>query len=115
MDECVEILETSPDALPSDKILCQWIKIQRLAEDIKFQFSMDDPSTNVAVNEPKIQYALKGFERELEEWRRETYKDNQSREYPSLHNSFRGCAILMNVQPVCFRASILHSFSAGSR
>ncbi|KAL2370178.1 hypothetical protein RJ035_003540 [Blastomyces gilchristii] len=71
MDESLEILETSPDALPSDRNLIQWVKLAHLGEEILFQFSMDDPATNVDITDPKNQYALKGFERRLAEWRKE--------------------------------------------
>ncbi|KAG5289861.1 C6 transcription factor [Histoplasma ohiense] len=71
MDESLEILETSPDALPSDKTLVQWVKLAHLGEEVLFQFSMDDPVTNVDITDPKSQYALKGFERRLAEWRKE--------------------------------------------
>ena len=45
MDECIEILQTSPDAEPSDRNLIHWAKLTHIAEEIAFQFSMDDPST----------------------------------------------------------------------
>ncbi|EEH48279.2 uncharacterized protein PADG_04363 [Paracoccidioides brasiliensis Pb18] len=70
MDECLEILGTSPDAFPSDKALIHWAKLAHIGEEILFQFSMDDPVTNVDITDPKIQYALKGFERRLEKWRK---------------------------------------------
>ncbi|KAK2781655.1 hypothetical protein FQN53_000446 [Emmonsiellopsis sp. PD_33] len=75
MDECLEILETSPDALPSDKAIIQWVKLAHIGEEIGFQFSMDDPATNVSITDPKIQYALKGFEGRLDEWRQEVPPD----------------------------------------
>ncbi|KAH6709383.1 hypothetical protein DL95DRAFT_355382 [Leptodontidium sp. 2 PMI_412] len=68
MAECIDVLETSPDALPSDKSFCQWIRSQHIAEDIGTQFSMDDPGATVSISDPKVQYALKGFEIELEKW-----------------------------------------------
>jgi len=64
-------LETSPDAFPSDKILCQWVRIQHIAEDIGLQFSMDDPAASVFISDARVQHALKGFERELEAWRKQ--------------------------------------------
>ena len=79
MAECVEVLETSPEALPSDKSLCQWIRSQHIAEDIGTQFSMDDPSANVSITDPNVQYALKGFELELENWSKQISKEADSR------------------------------------
>ncbi|KAF2791301.1 hypothetical protein K505DRAFT_280972 [Melanomma pulvis-pyrius CBS 109.77] len=69
MDESISILETSPDALPSDKILCQHVKMAHIGENISIQFCMDDPSVEVAISEPKVIYALKIFENELQQLR----------------------------------------------
>ncbi|KAM7205501.1 hypothetical protein V8F20_003085 [Naviculisporaceae sp. PSN 640] len=66
MAECVDVLESSPDAAPTDKYLCQLIWAHRLAEEVGVQFSMDDPASAPNIAEPRTQYALKGFERELE-------------------------------------------------
>ncbi|KAF3483938.1 uncharacterized protein GIQ15_03262 [Arthroderma uncinatum] len=71
MDESVQMLLDSPDAYPSDRALVEWAKLAHIGEEIGFQFSMDDPLTNVSITEPRIQYALKGFEGRLDEWRRE--------------------------------------------
>lgn len=68
MTECMDILESSPDAAPSDKYLCHLVWTHRLAEEVGIQFSMDDPTTFVNVAEPKVQYALRGFERDLEKY-----------------------------------------------
>ncbi|RDL36804.1 Zn2 DNA-binding protein [Venustampulla echinocandica] len=68
MADCIEFLETSPDAAPSDKVLCQWVRSQHMAEEVGTQFSMDDPMANVSIADSKVQYALKGFERDLDKW-----------------------------------------------
>lgn len=65
MTECIDILESSPEAAPTDKFLCHLVWTHRLAEEVGIQFSMDDPSSFVNVAEPKVQYALRAFEREL--------------------------------------------------
>ncbi|KAL1958799.1 hypothetical protein VTO42DRAFT_3636 [Malbranchea cinnamomea] len=70
MEESLEVLRTSPNALPSDSALVHWIKLAHLSEEIGFQFSMDDPVTNVSFTDPKTQFALRGFERQLDEWRK---------------------------------------------
>ncbi|RHZ54400.1 putative C6 transcription factor (War1) [Aspergillus thermomutatus] len=72
MDECVAILEKSPDALPSDKAVIQWAKLARMTEDINFQLSSDDAVSNVPFTDPKVQYTVKVFEKQLEQWKRET-------------------------------------------
>lgn len=74
MEESVKILETSPDAFPSDRLLCQQVKMAHIGENISVQFCMDDPSVEVAISEPKVIYALKIFENELQQLKDENAK-----------------------------------------
>ncbi|TVY86493.1 Transcriptional regulator [Lachnellula willkommii] len=68
MDNCLEFFETSPDTLASDKLLCEWVRNQHIAEEVGAQFAMDDPTAVVSITDSKVQFALKGFERDLEKW-----------------------------------------------
>lgn len=68
MKECVEILETSPEAFESDKLFCQHIKIQHICEDIGLQFLMDDNTANISITDPKVTYQLNVLENELKAW-----------------------------------------------
>ena len=79
MADSVDVLETSPEAAPSDRVLCQWVRSQRIAEDIGIQFSMDDPVATVNISDPKVQYALKRFEHDLEKWSNQIPADVQTR------------------------------------
>lgn len=81
MTECIDILESSPEALPSDKYLCHLVWTHRLAEEVGNQFSLDDPSAYVNIAEPKVQYALRGFERDLEKYSDSIPKTEKQREY----------------------------------
>ncbi|RAK90942.1 C6 transcription factor [Aspergillus costaricaensis CBS 115574] len=72
MDECVEILEKSPEALPSDKGMIQWAKLAHILEDIAVQFTSDDAPTVSSFSDPKFLYTLRVLERQLDQWRRET-------------------------------------------
>ena len=65
-DDCMEILSSSPEASESEKFLCQWFRIQHIAEDIGTHFSTDDPPRFTETNETKIRYAVKGFETQLQ-------------------------------------------------
>lgn len=82
MVDCIEFLETSPEAAPSDKVLCQWVRSQHIAEEVGTQFSMDDPMATVTIADAKVQYALKGFERDLEKWSDQVPPGVQSSKYP---------------------------------
>ena len=70
MDECLEILENSPDALSSDKTLIHLVKLTHLFEEIELQFSTDDPGYSVSFSDPKVQYSLKALEKKLLYWRK---------------------------------------------
>ncbi|KAI9885943.1 MAG: hypothetical protein M1823_002269 [Watsoniomyces obsoletus] len=78
MADCVEFLETSPEAVESDKAFCQWIRIQHIAEDVGVQLSLDDPSLNPGISDLKVQYTLKTFERQLADWRAQLPKELDS-------------------------------------
>ncbi|KAF9635547.1 hypothetical protein BFW01_g6442 [Lasiodiplodia theobromae] len=66
MDECISELESSPDALPSDKVLCYHIKLAAIAEDVASQFSMDDPATSANFSEKYNEIALRNYDTKLE-------------------------------------------------
>lgn len=69
MAACIEVLETSPDAAPTDLLLTQHIKVQRICEDISARFEMDDPSaTSISIVDPKVAYVLESLETDLQEW-----------------------------------------------
>ena len=87
MTECLHDLETSTEALPSDKSFCQWIKLQRLADDLGAQISTDDVS-HAEISDPKIQYALKGFEVQMNEWTKQNLTDIACRKSCSSLKSF---------------------------
>ena len=82
MYDSLELLETHKEALPSDKWLACLIRGQHIVEEVGFQFSMDDPTVEISITEPKTQYHLKAFERQLAEWRSRTPKELQHRTYP---------------------------------
>lgn len=70
MADCIEFFEALPaaESTASDKVLCQWVRSQHIAEEVGTSFSMDDPMAIVNIADSKVQYSLKGFERDLEKW-----------------------------------------------
>ncbi|KAK6522817.1 hypothetical protein TWF281_002248 [Arthrobotrys megalospora] len=68
MGECVEFIEKSSEATLHDRIICQWVKLQRITEEVGIAFGYEDSVAKVNLAETRIQFALKGFERQLEEW-----------------------------------------------
>lgn len=68
MTESMEILQTSPDAAPTDKYLCHLVWQHRMAEDVGLQLSMDDPDAVVNILDARTQYTLRGLERDLHKY-----------------------------------------------
>lgn len=69
LKECIDILENSEDALPSDKTLCQHVRIAHICEDIATQFAMDDPAINYTVSDHNVTFGIKHYEKALAEIR----------------------------------------------
>jgi hypothetical protein len=84
MTECVDILESSPEAAPTDKYFCHLVWTHKLAEEVGIQFDMDDPSANINIADSRTQYALRGFERDLEKYRNSVPEELRQREYTTL-------------------------------
>ncbi|PKX97285.1 uncharacterized protein P174DRAFT_418256 [Aspergillus novofumigatus IBT 16806] len=69
MDECLEVLETSPAALASDKVLCRHIRLQHITEDFAMQLSAEETSSPRTTRAIQIQMTHHDFKRRLNEWR----------------------------------------------
>ncbi|KAF3276299.1 hypothetical protein TWF970_006271 [Orbilia oligospora] len=79
MGECVEFIEKSPEATLHDRIICQWVKLQRITEEVGIAFGYEDSVAKVNLAETRIQFALKGFERQLEEWEKNLPPDCETK------------------------------------
>lgn len=80
MTECVDILESSPEAAPTDKYFCHLVWTHKLAEEVGIQFAMDDPSASINIADSRTQYALRGFERDLEKYSSSVPEELRQRE-----------------------------------
>lgn len=88
--ECVEFFKISPAALPGDKVLCALVKIVMIMEDVATCFHMDDPASTVRLDDASTQYSLKAFEKRIDDWRADVWKDVQ----PGLLNIIHATATL---------------------
>lgn len=70
MRECLKVLDTSPEALPSDKVLVQWVLLQIVAEEASVTFEFDDPCSDISMEDSRMRLAVRGFARRLEEWKK---------------------------------------------
>lgn len=70
MQESIEMLETSPEACPSDAMLAQLIRLQKVTGDITETLALDDssaPATSIA--DPKTLYAFTVCKQKLADWK----------------------------------------------
>ncbi|KAK5023594.1 hypothetical protein LTS07_009102 [Exophiala sideris] len=77
IEECLDVLSSAPSTLPSDRWLCDLIRIQHIAEDASIVFAMDDPGSVVSFKDVKTQYQIGVFRQQLEQWRRFAHSDLQ--------------------------------------
>lgn len=75
MDECLEILENHPDALPSDRKLKWWAKLGSIMEDAGYRFSVDDPGSIATFADSKAWYNIRLLEDRLAQWREEVPRE----------------------------------------
>jgi len=77
IEECLDVLSSETGTLPSDRWLCDLIRIQHIAEDAAVVFSMDDPGSIISFRDVKTQYQIGGFRQQLEQWRRHAHSNLQ--------------------------------------
>ena len=95
MAECMDVLESSPEAAPTDKYLCSLVWTHKLAEEVGIQFSMDDAAYTPNIADSRTQYALRGFERELERYSSSIPRELEQREFfvPRRDDSVEGSVL----------------------
>ncbi|KAK5135800.1 hypothetical protein LTR08_004627 [Meristemomyces frigidus] len=66
--ECVDFLQQSPDAIPTDCTLVAWAKLIMIADEITASLSHDDLGGLAHISELRTQLMLKDFARRLTAW-----------------------------------------------
>ncbi len=69
ISECVEYLQNSSAAAPSDKRLAAWVQLLSILEEIATSFSFEDLTKIAKIAHPQTLCMLKEFEKRLSEWR----------------------------------------------
>ncbi|KAL9110834.1 MAG: hypothetical protein Q9227_004634 [Pyrenula ochraceoflavens] len=67
-EECVVFLETSTEAIPSDKWLAYIVRCQRISEEAQFQFGLDGVNELATFSDPRIAHQLRSFDTRVNEW-----------------------------------------------
>ncbi|KAI9692477.1 MAG: hypothetical protein M1822_006708 [Bathelium mastoideum] len=93
IEQCIEILEGSKEAAPTDPLLCAYIKVQHISETIGVEFGMSDPTAQISINDQKVKYQINEFERELKQWRRERPQDMNT---PALELQYHVCNLYLH-------------------
>ncbi|KAE8152199.1 hypothetical protein BDV25DRAFT_128204 [Aspergillus avenaceus] len=68
MDKCLKILETSPEALPSDIQLCHQVRLQHITEETSMQHTLKDTLASARARTSRVQES-QAFSHQLINWR----------------------------------------------
>ncbi|PWW79114.1 hypothetical protein C7212DRAFT_47113, partial [Tuber magnatum] len=93
MAECVQELEANPKAAKTDTRLANLVKVQKIAEDVGNEFAFDQVDAVVNLQEERVQFKLREFNRRLKTWR-EDLPENAW--HPQLEMSFHTVSIYTN-------------------
>lgn len=69
MAECVDFLETSAEAAPTDKRFTAWVRLHHIIEDCAMSLGLDDSDETVSLDNERAQLMLKGAEKQLAAWK----------------------------------------------
>lgn len=75
MAECVDFLETSPEAAPTDKRFTAWVKLQHIVEDCAMALGLDNSDDTLSLDDERAQLMLKGAEKQLAAWKTQVTSD----------------------------------------
>lgn len=68
LQECLDLISSSPLALSSDALLCHLVRYQHIMEDIGATFHMDDPAHEVVFNDVGTRRHVSFFESRFKAW-----------------------------------------------
>lgn len=86
--DCLKALATSEDAFPSDKILCRWVQLQRLADQFAAQASAEEDSEiTVEARDARTRSAHAHFAKQVSEWEVRNSSELRSSKLSSIRTS----------------------------
>lgn len=86
--DCLKALETAEDAFPSDKILCRWVQLQRIADEFAAQASAEEDSEiTVEARDASTRSAHARFAKQVSEWELRNTSELRSSKLSSIHTS----------------------------
>ena len=103
--DCLKALETSEDAFPSDKILCRWVELQRLADEFAAQASaQEDSEITVEARDARTRSAHALLSKQVSEWETRNFSEVTSSKFSPIHRNL--CIKGLGYCRPCFRYEI---------
>lgn len=65
---CVNVLTDHEDAAGSDGLLCEFVKGERLCEDVGHNLGLIDPKSTASISDPSTQYLMDILGEDLKRW-----------------------------------------------
>ncbi|RPB03061.1 hypothetical protein L873DRAFT_1826418 [Choiromyces venosus 120613-1] len=93
MEECVRELESNPLAEKTDISLANWVKMQKIAEDVGNEFAFDQVDAVVSLQEERVQLKLQEFNARLKAWKEELPEEAK---HPHLEMAYHILSIYTN-------------------
>ncbi|MCJ1403705.1 hypothetical protein MMC11_006928 [Xylographa trunciseda] len=75
LDECVHVLETSSEAMPSDKLLSLAAKLQRIKDDVAARFEIENEYLTSRSHNSDFTTEITSFRKRLDDWSIEKPED----------------------------------------
>ncbi|MCJ1281050.1 hypothetical protein MMC26_000368 [Xylographa opegraphella] len=75
LDDCVHVLETSSEAMSSDKLLSLAAKLQRIKDDIVIRFETENKYLTTLSHNPDSSVEIMSFRKRLDDWLTEKPKE----------------------------------------
>ena len=83
--DCLKALEASEDAFQSDKILCRWVQLLRLADQFAAQvLAEEDSEITVETRDARTRSAHAFFAKQLSEWESRSSAELRSGKHSSV-------------------------------
>jgi hypothetical protein len=82
LDECMEALETSEEAIPSDKLLCRSVRLQHIAHRASTRFASEHGLDVPHMTKPALREAKSEFKEELRKWKEENREESRGSFFP---------------------------------
>ena len=86
--DCLKALEISEDAFPSDKILCRWVELQRLADEFAAQaLAQEDLEITVEARDARTRTAHALLSTQVSEWEARNFLEVKSSKLHFIYTS----------------------------